>query len=147
MWTSPTAWKMFRKWAFNPKYSGVRAGKWWEGKFRNTSARSRRVSCKISLNNFSVSFSSLSLRMKLSFCRALRLLCCKTQNRSRRQKLCNNSLLLFAKWVQLAKLVYWNLFIYLWSVYALIPPKIFLNWMSNNSWLFHSLLWNFSVFM
>lgn len=55
--TNPTEWKMFRKWAFNPKYSGEGAGKWWEGKFRNTSAQSQ--SCRISLNNFSVSFSSL----------------------------------------------------------------------------------------
>lgn len=40
---------------------------------------------------------SLIKTLKLTFCRALRLLHCKTWNRSRGQKLCNNSLLLFGK--------------------------------------------------
>lgn len=61
--TNPTEWEMFRKWAFNPKYSGEGSGKWWEGKFRNASAQSQRVSCRISFNNFSVSFSSLLLEL------------------------------------------------------------------------------------
>lgn len=50
---------MFRKWAFNPKFSGEGAGKWWEGKFRNASAQSQRVSAE-SVSTISLSASAVS---------------------------------------------------------------------------------------